>query len=95
MTFDLKSLLIDEAINIISGLSPEAGKEIADGKAAFADGKLTGEEAKQLFKDSLATAKALYPKCAQLCDDLLVNITVDVPNIEKTFNDGKALIEGK
>lgn len=88
MKIDIKALMLGAAIPAISLISPEAGKEIADAKEAFADGHLSKEETELLIKDTLATAKALLPPAwGKVITDLEVNLAVDVPNIEKTFAD--------
>lgn len=77
----LKGLAITAIIPIVSEIDPAAGKELADGAAAFSDSTLSLEEAEILACDTCDVVAEKLPRFAPALALVKKNITEDVPLI--------------
>lgn len=77
----IKGLAITALVPVVSSMNPAAGKALQDGADAFADGKLTLEEAEKLALDAVDLAASLLPAKANAFAALKVNIAEDIPTI--------------
>lgn len=82
---NIKAIILAGLIPLIKAFNSEAGQLVDDLNTSLEDGKLTRDEIDTLVKSALATARSLWPAGEELLNNLEVNLTVDIPNIEKTI----------
>lgn len=81
----IKGLALSAFVPLISKFDPAVGKSIQDASDAFADGKLTLEEAETLAIDALTIGKEKVPQLAAGFEASIEFVKNDIPFIANTL----------